>query len=330
MTNKKRTAKLLVGLLMASMLLTGCGAASKGAMVTSNNSSASIGYDTGYESEDAMPAEGVSSESALLTEQEVGERKIIYTADASMETEKYEETVSAIKELLKQKNGYISSTSESGSAEDRDRYAYLTCRVPADEYQSFLEGLSGTGNVYSLSQNTDDITTQYIDVDARISSLEQQRDRLRELAEEAEDIDTLLSIEDKLGDVQYELESYTAQMRSMENQLTYSTVDLSIREVAKVSEGTVFSARIRAAFSGSWTDFVTGVQDAVIAVIYALPMLIILGILAAVIIPLVRRHHRKVKAHLAQNLSYRSEKADKNSTTDSEAEGKSSDTENKS
>lgn len=292
--------------LMTVCLFAGCGASSGGSAdyavsstAVSNNSMAA---DAVIEEAGLTPetAEMADTTGELNPEDFASDRKIIYTADVEIESETYDDAMTTIRSLLDESDGYISSTSQSGSSVDGNRYANYTCRIPSQKYRAFLDGLSGAGNVYSVSEYTDDITMEYIDVEARISSLEAQRDRLQQLADEAEDIETLLSIETQLSNVQYQLESYTAQMRSYDNQVDYSTVNIYLREVRKVSEGTGFGTRIRAAFSGSWENFVSGVQGFVIAVIYALPMIVILAIIAAIVIPLMVRHNRKVRAHRTQ------------------------------
>ncbi len=293
--------------LMALCLFTGCGASSGGSAdyavsttaVSSNSMTAdAVMEEAGYAPETAELADTAGE---LDPEDFAGDRKIIYTADVDIETETYDDGVAVIRSLLDESGGYISSTSQSGSSAEGNRRANYTCRIPSQKYRAFLDGLTGAGNVYSVSEYTDDITLEYIDVEARLSSLEAQRDRLQQLADEAEDIETLLSIETQLSNVQYQLESYTAQMRSYDNQVDYSTVNIYLREVGKVSEGTGFGTRIRAAFSGSWENFVSGVQGFVIAVIYALPMIVILAVIAAIVIPLAVRHSRRVRAHQNQN-----------------------------
>lgn len=295
--------------LMALCLFAGCGASSGGsgdyAVSTTAVSSNSMAADAVMEEAGYAPETAALADTAgeLDPEDFAQDRKIIYTADVDIETENYEDGVTTIRSLLDETGGYISSTSQSGSSTDGNRRANYTCRIPSGEYRSFLDGLSGAGNVYSVSEYTDDITMEYIDVEARLSSLESQRDRLQQLADEAEDIETLLSIETQLSNVQYQLESYTAQMRSYDNQVDYSTVNIYLREVRKVSEGTGFGTRIRAAFSGSWENFVSGVQGFVIAVIYALPMIVILAVIAVIVIPIVVRHNRRVRAHRSETLA---------------------------
>ena len=307
MKKNKRMKKLrlIPMVLAAAVLWSSCG--SSGSSTSYNKSEAAVASSFAYASDDYYTEEtadmmeaGYGGEVDLSADLHPDEnRKVIYTSDVSIETEQFEESVSTIRALLDETGGYVSSTSQWGSSSDGSRRGDYTCRVPAEHYRAFLSGLQGAGNVYSLNEYTDDITTQYVDVQARLDSLQNQKERLEELAKEAEDIDTLLSIEDKLGEVQYQLESYTAQMRTFDNQVDYSTVVISLREVRKVSEGVTFGSRIRAAFSGSWENFVDGAQSFVIWLIYALPGLIILAIILCIAIPLIRRYRKRRRGSMS-------------------------------
>lgn len=307
MKKNKRMKKLrlIPMVLAAAVLWSSCG--SSGSSSSYNKSEAAVASSFAYASDDYYTEEtadmmeaGYGGEVDLSADLHPDEnRKVIYTSDVSIETEQFEESVSTIRALLDETGGYVSSTSQWGSNSDGSRRGDYTCRVPAEHYRAFLSGLQGAGNVYSLNEYTDDITTQYVDVQARLDSLQNQKERLEELAKEAEDIDTLLSIEDKLGEVQYQLESYTAQMRTFDNQVDYSTVVISLREVRKVSEGVTFGSRIRAAFSGSWENFVDGAQSFVIWLIYALPGLIILAVILCIAIPLIRRYRKRRRGSMS-------------------------------
>ena len=97
----------------------------------------------------------------------------------------------------------------------------------------------------NISESAENITSSYIDVQARLSALEAQRDRLNALADQAETTADLLEIESQLSDVQYQLENYTRQLRSMDQQVSYSTVDIYLREVATLTPtGVTFGERI--------------------------------------------------------------------------------------
>ena len=297
MKRKGKLWKLLAAGMAAMLLFTGCGSGGGSYDNASVSSAASV--ETGEAAMDTLAANGLETGTVDPETMENAGRKIIYTAYAAMETETFDETSASVRQMVEEAGGYISSSSARGSRTDGTRSVDYTCKIPAGNYAGFIDGLSGAGNLYRLTESTDDVTLQYVDLDARLSSLQNQLDRLEELAAEASDIETLLTIETQIGEVQYELESYTAQMRTLENQISYSTVDLTIDEVASVSEGTGFGTRVKAAFGGSWDNFVAAVQGIIIALIYLLPGLIVLGVVLAAVIPLAVRHSRETKARAA-------------------------------
>ena len=297
MKRKWKLWKVLAAGMAAVLLFAGCGSGGGSYDNASVSSSASV--ETGEATMDTMAANGLETGTVDPETMENAGRKIIYTAYAAMETETFDETSASVRQMVEDAGGYISSSSARGSRTDGTRSVDYTCKIPAGNYAGFIDGLSGAGNLYRLTESTDDVTLQYVDLDARLSSLQNQLDRLEELAAEASDIETLLTIETQIGEVQYELESYTAQMRTLENQISYSTVDLTIDEVASVSEGTGFGTRVKAAFGGSWDNFVAAVQGIIIALIYLLPGLIVLGVVLTAVIPLAVRHSRKTKARAA-------------------------------
>ena len=297
MKRKGKLWKLLAAGMAAMLLFVGCGSGGGSYDNASVSSSASV--ETGEAAMDTMAANGLETGTVDPETMENAGRKIIYTAYAAMETETFDETSASVRQMVEEAGGYISSSSARGSRTDGTRSVDYTCKIPAGNYAGFIDGLSGAGNLYRLTESTDDVTLQYVDLNARLSSLQNQLDRLEELAAEASDIETLLTIETQIGEVQYELESYTAQMRTLENQISYSTVDLTIDEVASVSEGTGFGTRVKAAFGGSWDNFVAAVQGIIIALIYLLPGLIVLGVVLAAVIPLAVRHSRETKARAA-------------------------------
>ena len=90
--------------------------------------------------------------------------------------------------------GYLESSSES-SYTGSSRTLSLTIRVPQDNYASFLEAAAQAGNLVDKSEQVQDVTTQYMDIEARLSNLTAQRTRLQELQASAENLADLLEIE---------------------------------------------------------------------------------------------------------------------------------------
>ena len=103
----------------------------------------------------------------------------------------------------------------------------------------------------------------------------------------------LLEIESQLSEVQYQLENYTRQLRSMDQQVSYSTVDIRLSEVATLTPtGTTFGERIADAFAGGWQGFVVFIQGFILAVIYLWPVLLVAGVIVVIVRKIVK-HRRK-------------------------------------
>ena len=298
---KKRFYSFVTAAALTAAMLTGCGAADKGGAASSTAS-----YDMAVESAAEYAAGAVVAEEngaiqSSLSPQTGSDRKIVYTASMRMESTRFDDARAALLAAVEDCGGYLESTDQSGSAKEGSRWVYYTVRVPAVKYTAFLEQAGQAGSVLNLNESAQDITLEYVDVQARLESLESKKARLEALADKAETTADLLEIENQLTEVQYQLESYTRQMKVMDNQVDYCTVDISLREVATLTPtGVSFGERIADAFTGGWTAFAAFVQDAVVAIIYNLPLLIIFGILAAVLVPVLRKRRQNKRRKAAK------------------------------
>lgn len=283
----KQGISRLTAALLAAVLLAGCGASGG-----STNSSAATYEMT---SDAAMAQESSGAESALLPEGTAtaeSAQKIIYRASLTLESTDFDAARDTLLAAVEAHGAWLEYSQLSGSADDHDRRANYTVRVPVDRYSAFLTDAGESGSVLSLEENAENVTSNYIDLQARITSLENQQDRLNELADGAETTADLLEIESQLSDVQYQLESYTQQMRTLSGQITYSTVDVYLREVATLSPtGTTFPERMADAFRGGWNGFLLFIQGLVLTLVYLWPLLVV-AVIAVVIIRRLARRHR--------------------------------------
>lgn len=295
---KKLTA--LAAALALTAALAGCGSAGGGSDAAPGEAAATESFSMDNA---ALAADGGGA--ATLTPQATGEsaRKIIYNADLSLESTDFDAARTALTDAVEANGGYISYSDLSGSAEDQDRYSHYTVRIPADSYRNFLEAVSGAANVLSVSESAEDITSEYIDVEARIASLENQRSRLNELADTAETTADLLEIESQLSDVQYQLESYTRQRSWMDDQVQYSTVDIRLSEVKTLTPETPvgFAEEAGRAFLDGWEAFSLFIKGLVLGLIYAWPAVLIVVIVVIVVV----RTHPARQARRAARLAQR-------------------------
>ena len=301
---KKRNFGQRLAALAAALALTaalaGCGSAGGGSDAAPGETAATESFSMDNA---ALAADGGGA--ATLTPQATGEsaRKIIYNADLSLESTDFDAARTALTDAVEAHGGYISYSDLSGSAEDQDRYSHYTVRIPADSCRDFLEAVSGAANVLSVSESAEDITSEYIDVEARIASLENQRSRLNELADTAETTADLLEIESQLSDVQYQLESYTRQRSWMDDQVQYSTVDIRLSEVKTLTPETPvgFAEEAGRAFLDGWEAFSLFIKGLVLGLIYAWPAVLIVVIVVIVVV----RTHPARQARRAARLAQR-------------------------
>lgn len=203
--------------------------------------------------------------------------KIIYTASLTLETKDYDETRAALEAALAEAGGYMESCDESTYSETA-RSLSLRLRVPEENYETFLAAAAETGNLVSRSEQAEDVTAQYMDVAARLENLESQRARLLELQAGAETVADLLEIESSLSDVQYQLESWQRQLDWYDDQVESCTVNIALNEVKTYTpseEG--FGQRLTGAFGRGWDAFVEGVQNLVVWLAGAWPVVLILA-----------------------------------------------------
>ena len=295
---KKWTALLLTLCLLAA-LLTGCGAGS--ASTAAYDKAAGMAEEVNY----AAP---MSADSGAMTDSGTGNtgelpegRKWIITVNMSAETEDLDALMEALNETISALNGYVEDqNSYNGSLYSSRRYrsASLTVRIPAERVEEFTTQVSGIANVVSTNLSREDITLNYVATESRVTALKTEEARLLELMEQAETMADLLEIESRLTDVRYELENRASQLRLYDNQVDYATIYLSVDEVQEytpVEEPTLWE-RISGGFMSSLKGLGNGLLDIFVWVLANSPYLLVAGIVAVIVISLVKKRNKHKKA----------------------------------
>ena len=232
-------------------------------------------------------AEGSAAQSAQSA-------KIIYTANLTLESKDYDAARAALDEALADADGYMESSNES-TYTGSSRSLSLTLRVPQEHYASFLAAAAQAGNLVNRSEQAEDVTSQYVDLEARLANLKAQRTRLQELQASADNLSDLLEIESSLSDVQYQLESYQSQLDWYSDQVECCTVYISLDEVqtyTPVDES--FASRLQNALLDGWANFTSGVQDLAVIIVGCWPAIVV-GAIGGVVFYRVRHPRKKRK-----------------------------------
>ena len=230
--------------------------------------------------------------------------KIIYTAYADIETVDFDETIEMVNELISFNNAFIETSYQGGRNLTQSHYGYqtyrtanFTLRVPKERFRAVTDDLDILGNVTSLSTNAENISSQFRDVESRLSSYRIQEERLLAMLEKSDTVADMITIESRLADVRYSIESFTSTLNNWQNQVDYSTLTLFIREVEKLSE----TVPIQQTY---WQQVGSGLQSTTRGVgeffteifkwlIVNLPVFAILAIIAIVIVIVVKKKIKK-------------------------------------
>lgn len=237
----------------------------------------------------------------------IGE-KVIKTIYLDYETLVYEESQKYLLEKMTDFQAYIEYSTEFNNGLQNEtfnnrvplRQVQYTLRVPTENLTGFLDALSGMNAVKTSQQiGAEDATKNYRDTEARISVLDQKEVRLQELLKDAETVEQLLLIEDNLSETIAEREILQSQLDNIDDLIDYTQVYVQLSEKQRLSQNTgqaiSFWQRIKHALLDSLYSFYYWVQDAAVWLIYALPYILILGLLVVLFIVLYKHLVAKKK-----------------------------------
>ena len=307
-TNMKKMLALLLTLCMV-LSLCACGAKAPMEDMKAESNSVVNGYygaDGIYDSADMEMAPESPAEAAPGSTGSAGvqNQKLIRTMTLDTETEDLDTLLTQLNQKISQLGGYVENKSVrngSSSATHRYRYANLTIRVPVDRLDEFVTHVADATNVVYQTESAEDITLRYVATQSRITALETEQARLLELLAQAENMTDLLQIEQRLTDVRTELEQVTSQLRLYDNLVDYGTIELSVSEVQEytpVEKETIWQ-RMAGGLKDSWQALCTFAEDFLVFFVSALPWLIPMGVILALIIRLSKKRRSKKAAKKA-------------------------------
>ena len=255
-------------------------------------------YDYGYDEAEfageapAVPGAGPSVSNEVNVDPAKG-RLLIRTVSMSTETKTIDKVKADVESQIRELGGYIENSSMSGTGKNRDlRTIYYTIRIPADKLDSLITTVGNSCTVLSSSENTSDVTLEYVDTKARVESLRVEYDQLIKLLADAKDLDNILILQNRLTEVRYQIESCESRIRVLENQVQYATLNLQITEVleeTQIEEPHVvtYGERVGEQFKDMWEGTVKFFQNFLLGLIAAIPFLVFMGIVAVIIIVIV-------------------------------------------
>lgn len=252
----------------------------------------------------AGSAFGATSDAVEMPNTSEFAAKIIKTVNMNTETKEYDQAISELDRLITENGGFVESSSANGQSLDYNgvyrRSAKFTIRIPAQQLDTFLSASQQLLNVTYSHSTSENITAEYYDIQSRLEVLRTERDALNAMLEKATDIDSMLSIRDRLYNVIEEIESYETRLRVYDSLVSYSTVHMTVDEVVEYTkiqaEEPTWGERLVEAFKESWEDFAVGFQNFTVGFLYAIPTLLVLGVIAVAVILILRVIIRRQRA----------------------------------
>ena len=210
--------------------------------------------------------------------------KLIRSGYVTLESRQFDEDLATLNTFIAQYDGYIESSSISGIPYNADprsygRWANFSVRIPSASLDAFLSSAKSVGNTLDSSLDAYDITSSYHDTELRLTTLKTQHKRLNELLAKAERVEDLIALESELSRVQYEMDNLAGTLQDWDNRVDYSSIHINVSEVHAYalsdSVDPTLGERISDGFRKGLFSFVEGLQDILVFIVTAFPILLL-------------------------------------------------------
>ena len=299
----KKTTVMILSVLLCMILAITATSCSKGASADFRDDYSNSKGSASEEMEDS--AEGITAPEATGKDLTQG-RKIIQNFELSLQTKEFLSLMEKLEKEIAELGGYVEESSTSGLDPDSYRYrsAHLVVRIPADKSNSFNTFISENSVVTSRRVTTEDVTLQYVDMESRVKALTLEKEALEEILKKAVNVDEIISVRSQLTNVIHEIEAYESKLRTFDNLVDFCTVNIFINEVERttVVEKQTIWQEIGTNLKNNFENVGKGLVSIFVFLISAIPYLIPIGvILAVIIIPLRIKKKKKAKQNTNEN-----------------------------
>ncbi|MBC7252034.1 MAG: DUF4349 domain-containing protein [Anaerolineae bacterium] len=247
------------------------------------------------------PAVGYDYDAVLSLPQE---RMIIRTVEMELIVHDTEATLETVRALTAEFNGYIASSHlwhEQGVLAAR-----LTIRVPAEDLNTVLERLRTLGQVESEDQSGEDVTEEYVNLEARLKNLELAEQELQELLQTRQETgktEEILEVYRELINIRGQIEQIKGRMQYLENMSAMATINLTLTPDALAQPVVIGGWQPQGTARDATRTLIKTVQFLIDAsiwiIIFVIPTLILLALPFVVLALIVRAWRRRRKKRTA-------------------------------
>ncbi|HEX2475679.1 MAG TPA: DUF4349 domain-containing protein [Lacipirellulaceae bacterium] len=233
---------------------------------------------TGATENDATPK--LKAQFVNLQQPADAPRRIIYEAEINLVVKDVSAIEGQIAALLKEHQGYVAESSIDRT-QGEELSGRWRVRIPVEHFDAFLNAVAKLGVAESRKQTAQDVTEEFVDLEAQISNKKKLEQRIVELVQnQSGEIKDVIEVERELGRVRGEIEQMEGRLRYLTNRAELTTVSIVAREADDYvpPQAPSFSNRIQRAWTSSLQTLADFGQQVVVAGVYAFPWIIVLGI----------------------------------------------------
>lgn len=250
----------------------------------------------------AQDTTSINMEQKQRNPQQLEERKKIKRINMNMTVKSFDTAIQQIQNTAFNNGGYVESYYSDVYYSDKAKgidlkQGTVVLRLPSENYETAKNSLNQIGEIGNVNETTEDITSEYVDTESRLKMKRIEEERLLELLEKSESVEEILKIEERLGNVRTEIESYATAIQNWDRLVKYSTITISImeQEESKINEvpSSDFSIQVKNSFVKSINFLINFGQSIVVILAAAIVPVIILIVLAVVIVFIIKKKKKK-------------------------------------
>jgi hypothetical protein len=210
------------------------------------------------------------------------DRKIIRNGELAIECDHPEDAQRNISDIANAIGGYVVDTEQTTSEPNSQTHdaVSITVRVPSEKFETALDQIrTASGRIIKESIKGDDVTEEFIDIEARLKAKQALEQQFMEIMKRANSVDDALSVQSQLADVRSDIEKIQGRKRFLENQSSFSTIKLQLQTpkvFAASSKG--FGEKLTEAFSNGFDFALAFILGLVTFVVAIMPFAVLVGL----------------------------------------------------
>lgn len=220
--------RFILGLMVSILALSSCAQANKAKQIAPASAPAPLAAVEGLEMANSAPQQ--------TTPEPKKQSQLIKRAQLTLIVQSIHQTTESITEIIKKQQGDILKFEAQKSPDNSQRQtAYLEFRVPQQRLETTLNALAKLGTVENQMITAEDVSDQLVDVQARLRNLRKSEEMVLKIMERSGSVGDVLKAANELSTIRESIERIDAQLRNLQNQVAYSTINLRIESLVSVT-----------------------------------------------------------------------------------------------